>query len=274
MMNKSYIATIGVFALSILFSCQATKSPSLTESIVWDTILRVDTLTLTDPSLQTEENIYPYPPSLEVMIKYIYPQNNDTIRRLLAQHFLGKEFAELPPEEGVLKLIAEIKEDNFPYTDIYDGQMSLELYDHLQLENIQFIGNHILSFTSKRNTYKGGMHGSEWLRLYSIDLYTKQVIKEDDIFVRDSREKLSQSIQTKLMQQYKVQELDDLSKEGFFSPQEIVPNENFQITPMGLRYCYNPYEIAPYAMGVIQVDLTWDEISHIIRPGSIIEKYI
>ncbi|MBO7378962.1 MAG: DUF3298 domain-containing protein, partial [Bacteroidales bacterium] len=36
--------------------------------------------------------------------------------------------------------------------------------------------------------------------------------------------------------------------------------DNFFFTPKGITFVFQQYEIAPYAMGLISVTLTWDEL--------------
>jgi hypothetical protein len=54
--------------------------------------------------------------------------------------------------------------------------------------------------------------------------------------------------------------VDSLSELGFFSPREIDLTENFYIDARGVTWQYNPYDIAPYSLGVITVTLTWDQL--------------
>jgi hypothetical protein len=59
---------------------------------------------------------------------------------------------------------------------------------------------------------------------------------------------------------------------GFFTIDDIVPNENFWLSEKGIHYSYNQYEIAPYAMGVIDVTVPYSELTDILLPESIVAK--
>ena len=52
------------------------------------------------------------------------------------------------------------------------------------------------------------------------------------------------------------------------------PNNNFAITRDGLIYYFNPYEIAPYVAGIIQVRVPYEELRLILRPGSLLYAYL
>jgi hypothetical protein len=60
---------------------------------------------------------------------------------------------------------------------------------------------------------------------------------------------------------------------GFFTIEDIVPNNNFWLSDNGIHYSYNEYEIAPYAMGVIDVVVPYSELTEIISPNGIIARY-
>ena len=66
------------------------------------------------------------------------------------------------------------------------------------------------------------------------------------------------------------QELEDL---GYGSTGELAPTENFYIGPKGLTFHYNVYEIAPYVMGGIEIELPYEIMSHLLDdPSGILES--
>jgi len=60
----------------------------------------------------------------------------------------------------------------------------------------------------------------------------------------------------------------DLETIGFFSIDEIAPNDNFSISDEGLTYYFNEYEIAAYVVGLTEVTLSYDEIKRLLRDDS------
>ena len=60
---------------------------------------------------------------------------------------------------------------------------------------------------------------------------------------------------------------------GFFTIEDIVPNDNFWLSAEGINYSYNQYEIAPYSMGVIDVTVPYSELKNILLPESIVSRY-
>ena len=52
---------------------------------------------------------------------------------------------------------------------------------------------------------------------------------------------------------------EELAQRGFF-PETIAPTENFEVTPEGIVFHYNPYDIACYAIGEVDVPFTKEEL--------------
>lgn len=59
--------------------------------------------------------------------------------------------------------------------------------------------------------------------------------------------------------QYGAADDEELAQRGFF-PETIAPTENFEVTPEGIVFHYNPYDIACYAIGEVDVPFTKEEL--------------
>jgi hypothetical protein len=46
----------------------------------------------------------------------------------------------------------------------------------------------------------------------------------------------------------------------------IEPTNNFCITKKGILFLYNPYEIAAYAMGEIELFIPFEELKTVVNP--------
>jgi hypothetical protein len=55
-----------------------------------------------------------------------------------------------------------------------------------------------------------------------------------------------------------------------FWTDSIKPNGNFYITDESINYIFNPYEIAPYYMGITEVSLPYDRLEDLLKPNSLI----
>ncbi len=59
----------------------------------------------------------------------------------------------------------------------------------------------------------------------------------------------------KLYEQYGAANDDELAERGFF-PEYISLTENFLVTPEGITFYYNPYDIGCYALGAVDVTMS------------------
>ena len=53
-----------------------------------------------------------------------------------------------------------------------------------------------------------------------------------------------------------------LAERGFF-PEYISLTENFRITPEGITFYYNPYDIGCYALGAVDVTMSREELENL-----------
>ncbi len=60
----------------------------------------------------------------------------------------------------------------------------------------------------------------------------------------------------------------------FFEPGEFKLNNDFAISPAGLTFDYDKYEIASYASGGQELFLSFDEIKAWIKPGSVLDEWL
>lgn len=237
----------------------------------------VDSIVIEDsiPPFINKPEVHPYH---QFRLKYLHLKNNTALQSEINRVILnGKidSISGLSPQDIGKKLYNKIKKE---YQNEADGELEQFAsmggwYYHLQVLMVENSSRY-LSLQWSEDTYTGGAHGYKAIIYSSFDKERNQRITESDIFVEDYKEALASVIQDQLAKDLKVGSAEKLSEIGLFAPQEIEPNGNFLLTESGIRYCYNPYEIGPYAMGHIYVHLSWDSVSELIRPGSIAEQYI
>lgn len=251
--------SLTLLALSGLASCSSGGSSTSSAS---DT-LRLDTLTAhyDKLSLATGEG------QLSFDISYVYPENDEALRLAVTQSFFGEELTKHEPRA----LLTGLKEH---FIDV-----ASEDSDSLQRQNEERHWKLGLRFVDIQPKYCSvevqladeakERDTRSLIAQASFDRNKRKHILEQDLFVDGYKEQLAQLIQAKLMRTYRVQTLEELVNEGFFSPQDIAPNEVFILTPYGLRYVYNTKEIAIASLGNISVDLPLEDLRPLLRPEAI-----
>lgn len=122
----------------------------------------------------------------------------------------------------------------------------------------------VLIYSISRTSYDGGAHPMHSIEVHNYRLSDGCELMREDFFTPAQLEALTAVIRTKLCAQYGVTGDEGLAEAGFF-PQAIGVSENFTLTPEGMVFHYNPYDIGCYALGSVDVALTKAEIEAAMR---------
>lgn len=116
------------------------------------------------------------------------------------------------------------------------------------------------SYSVEYNDYTGGAHGMNALVCNVFDLTTGETVSESALFGEGYRDGVSALLKTALDAFLEAQEEgEDLI---FGAPE---PNGNFSVSEEGVTWTYNPYEIAPYAMGAIELTVRWSDLKPYLK---------
>lgn len=265
----------------ILISCDERKGGLKSSRIDFDSIV----VTQHIPLLQVNDTTLPY---ADVNISFTYPvkfRNSESLVRL-QQIFQGTFFGDsnydtLLPQEAVDQYLKEYTDryqslSNYYYEDKarIEGKMPSWYWYFMNNSNkILFKSDSILSYAVEYSDYEGGAHGSYRITYTNIDLNELVTLTEEDLFVPGYFNPLTEKIVDQLMKDFDAEVADSLLMKGFFTIEDIVPNNNFWLDGENINYSYNQYEIAPYAMGVIDVSVPYTELTDILLPDGVISKY-
>lgn len=173
----------------------------------------------------------------------------------------GSEFADYSTKK-VLRVYAD--SSFVEYEKVYE-----EIYDHAEctIDNAQicnfethvkgwvlYCDSNILSYQRELYTYAGGAHGMNTKTNYVFDIKTGEQLTEEDVFGQGFERKVGKLLDEKA---------NTLRAEGilpaedeFYNDWYIKPNGNFALTDSSIIYTFNPYEIAPYCFGIIDIEIT------------------
>lgn len=112
----------------------------------------------------------------------------------------------------------------------------------------------------ERYTFLGGAHGQGQKGALCYKLASGERVKLDNLFTEGSREILSERLSDALVRQ--------AEQEGFldalFTRQAPV-SESFYICEDGICFIYGQYQLGPYYLGCLEIMLSWDEVSDILK---------
>ena len=122
--------------------------------------------------------------------------------------------------------------------------------------------------------YSGGAHGNSSTTFVNWDTKVRRNIALKDILTDGYQAKLAAIAETIFRKQEKLSDTSSLARDYFFKDNKFALNDNYSITPLGLRFLYNPYEIKPYAAGTTDLFIPYKNIQLLLRPNTVVSQYI
>jgi hypothetical protein len=123
-------------------------------------------------------------------------------------------------------------------------------------------------------SYQGGAHGGSFTGFVNWDVKTDKQVTLDDILVSGYQAQLTKIAEKIFRKDEKLTDTSSLANDYFFKDNKFALNENYSITPAGIRFVYNQYEIKPYAAGQTELVLPYSQIKTLMRPQSAASQYI
>lgn len=121
-----------------------------------------------------------------------------------------------------------------------------------------------LRFTQYQFT--GGAHGLQSVFCLVVDMKKRRVLKLNDLFEKGYEQKLRQALEEELRKQYDIPGNAPLNGDkGILFDAHLPVSTNFYLTGNGIGFIYNPYEVAPYVVGQIDLYIPFNRISGLLR---------
>jgi hypothetical protein len=115
--------------------------------------------------------------------------------------------------------------------------------------------------------YLGGAHGFNERSLMTFNSQTGSRMAVSDVIDETSRQALLRIVEAEFRRTRSIRAGQSLQDAGFFilPGQELPLGENFALTDNGMEIQYNPYEIAPYALGETRVRVPREALEMIVK---------
>lgn len=146
-------------------------------------------------------------------------------------------------------------------------------FSYYTTDTVHRLDSNILSLSTYYSSYTGGSHPSNRQQSATFSSETGMRLSLQDILLPEGRTRLQD-----MVLQWLTQRADDY---GFYSEEEcaMVVNRKYGEAALGNQYTdwylagnslvlfFNPYEIAPYAAGLIKITFSAEELSGLTEPG-------
>lgn len=139
------------------------------------------------------------------------------------------------------------------------------------IRRVEVLLNHpkVISLKSSEYAFTGGAHGMSATRLASYWTESGEAVKLSDLLIPDFDRQLNTIGEKLFRQQWEIPEDQDLDEAGFwFENNRFRLSDNFAVDTNGLVFLYNPYEVAPYSFGTLELTVDFREIRELLNPES------
>ena len=116
-----------------------------------------------------------------------------------------------------------------------------------------------ICFSSAENYF--GAHLMYYYQSYNFSSLTGKLISLNDLFIPGTRAELNRIAEREFV-------AANGAEDWFFDPGKFEVNENFRLTPGGIRFDFDPYEIGPFSAGAPSVFIKYSTIFHLLKKDS------
>ena len=125
----------------------------------------------------------------------------------------------------------------------------------------------VASLAITERGFLGGAHPNSTTRFANFDVERGRLLRRSDLLREAARARLDTLGERAFRRVRRIPHQMDLNAAGFwFKDGRFRLNDNVAVTPTGLLFFFNAYEIGPYALGATEVSLPWAEVRDLVRP--------
>ncbi len=205
----------------------------------------------------------------------------DTILRdMLYPYYRGED-----ADKAIRNFCDSIRKDFPSYDDLVNDEFSRDYWDNdfcwgqdINV-SVKTASEELMSFEGVRVEYYGGPSNEQFKEYFVFDRETGKRLTEKDIFKSENYDATIKAI-SKLLQKELNKILEKPEEIGIMDEsiedidwESVVPNGNFNVTPNGLVYFYDLYEIGPRSVGCYEVPIANFELKEYLNEKSVLYKY-
>lgn len=118
----------------------------------------------------------------------------------------------------------------------------------------------IINYRVTEELYTGGAHPLTITTLFVFDALTGEYLTLEKLFPPTQQDDLKSLLLAKLMQNNDVETIEALNEKGFLEMSDMFVSNNIAFRTDSVEFFYNPYDIAPYALGPCTICLDYESI--------------
>ncbi len=214
----------------------------------------------------------PDPPQATAEMASVWPTGNSETDEFVKTQ-IGKLFDEKEKSRDITAVLRNSAKD---FLDDYSSDTTINAKDikespesfNYDLTNdcrVVYQSEKLLSLSFDNFSFTGGAHGNYGTSYLPIDLVNRKSLKLTDVIKAGGVRQLRPLLEKSYRKSRNLKPSEGLTEGGLFD-NKIEPNENFYITGKGIIFSYQPYEIASYADGEIEIMIDYKDLQTYLQP--------
>lgn len=198
-------------------------------------------------------------PALEIEISLSYPDNNDKLAKAIAKSFFPKMYkpnmAFQEVANNILKSWASDYSNAYQAVE-YESISGYEWnWDYQDVLEVHSVGEKYIVLRRSTNSYTGGAHGMYSSEFIMFNAHSYDLLTFEEVFKANAR-----AIFIERQKQF----LATLEDEEVYD-RNYLKCDNFYIENDTVFFNYNPYEIAPFAWGMIRIPVPINSVGFVFK---------
>ena len=278
-MKKQIVITFFVMLTFGIYFCACKQESRLVGNLKFDNITLEESQHLFDDASKPEAK-------MKINFSFIKESSDekmkDSVNHMLQKLVFGEKHATQDPQQAV-RLFA----DNYFSTYHKDlepmyreentemGEAPNEVWYSYEYETetkVEYYNKHLLTYRFYMEEFTGGAHPVYFTYFQNIDLRTLKQIELNDLLIGEYDDELTEMLIAQLMEDVGASTKEELEEYGYGTTADIIQTENFKLTPGGISFLYNIYEIAPYVIGPVEIDLSFKQLDPILNTEYMVVK--
>lgn len=130
---------------------------------------------------------------------------------------------------------------------------------------LSYQSENLISLQFDSYVYTGGAHGYSALSFINIDAITGKELGTEDLF--SDFEGFKAYVENKFRKDHEIPANENINSTGFMFNNDVfhLP-QNIGFSEQGILLIYNPYDIAAYSEGMIQIEIPYAEANPYLKP--------
>ena len=121
---------------------------------------------------------------------------------------------------------------------------------------------HYMNYLVSYYSFRGGAHGIQTLSNIVFDSKTGKQVHEADLFAPGYEAPVAQLLRLAIKS---AMEAEDPELMQLVNLEEVAPNGNFSVHEDGMEWLFQPYEVGPYALGIVSATLSWEDLKPFMK---------